>query len=118
MSGRASSSRKRHASPWLAGLRWAIGAAAMLATWYYAVWKGGYVMWVGFPAGVVVMVCTAKALTVPIVTAALAAVAFIAGVDTSIANGLRNVVVAVVGVGVALGTWTFLTRLRDRDRRR
>ena len=118
MPSRSSSSRKRKPSPWLAGLRWTAGAIAMLATWYYAVWKGGYVMWIGLPAGVVVMVCTAAALTVPVVTTALVAVAFIAGIDSSLANGLRNAALAVVAVGMAMGTWRFVTSLRDRDRRR
>ncbi len=109
---------KRRRPAWQNVLRWTVGAAAMAATWGYGAWKGGSVMWIGIPVGVIVMVCTAAALTIPLVTAALVTVAFIYGIDAGIVPATRNVAAAVVIIGLAVSGWQFVTRLRDRDRRR
>ena len=49
-----SSRGKRRRPAWLNVLRWTVGAAAMAATWGYGAWKGGSVMWIGIPVGVII----------------------------------------------------------------
>ena len=48
--------RSRKQRPLLSALRWAIGGAVMAATWYYGAWKGGTMLWIALPGGIVMMV--------------------------------------------------------------
>ena len=115
----SSDRRKRGAVQrrWLDVLRWTIAVAALFATWGYGLWKGGSVMWLCLPIGVIVMVCTAAALTIPVVTSALVAVAFIYGIDSSLVTSIRNVAATIVLVGLAVAGWRYVAGLVGRERR-
>lgn len=109
---------KRKQRTWVRVLRWTIAVAALAATLSYGVWKGGNVLWIAIPGGVLVMFCTAAALTVPVVTATLVAVAFIHAIDSGIVQALRDSAAATVAVGMAISAWQIVKNLRERDRRR
>jgi hypothetical protein len=110
--------RRKAGRPWLATLRWTVGALAMIATWGYGAFKGGNALWISIPGGAVMMACTANALTIPVVTAALVSVAFIYGIDSGVVTAIRNAAAALILIGLAMTGWRVVTGLRERDRRR
>ena len=113
-----SSRSRRKRRPWLDVLRWTIAVAAMAATWGYGAWKGGNALWISIPGGVVVMFCMAAALTIPVITTALVAVAFIYTIDSGIVQALRNSAATIIAIGMAIAAWQLVVRIRERDRRR
>jgi len=113
-----SSRRKRSQRPWLAILRWSLGALAMVATWGYGAWKGGDMSWLALPGGVMVMFCTANALIVPLVAVVAVAVAFIAAIDSGLVQAIRNSAAIFLAIGLVMTGWQILQRLRRRERPR
>ena len=89
----------------------------MAATWAYGVWKGGTVLWLTLAIGPLVMVCLAAALTIPLITIALATAAFLYGLEAGLVPALRNLAASIVMIGLALTGWRVATSLRERDRR-
>ena len=110
-------SRKK-SRPWLDVLRWIIAVAAMAATWGYGAWKGGNALWISIPGGVVMMFCMAAALSIPVITTALVAVAFIYTIDSGLVPALRNAALMITAIGLAISAWQLVVKIRERDRRR
>ena len=90
----------------------------MAATWFYGAWKGGNALWISLPGGAFVMVCMASALTIPVVTAALVAVAFVYDIDSGLVPAIRNAAAAVIAIGLAMAGWNVAMRVKARDPRR
>ena len=86
----------------------------MAAVWFYGYWKGGDAFLIALPGGVFMAIFTAQALTLPVITMALVAVAFIYGIDAGWGNALRNAGAAVIVIGLALSGWNILVSLRGR----
>ena len=108
--------RRPRPGPILNTLRWSLGAAAMAATWVYGVWKGGYATWLGFPVGVAMLFVVAGAFSIPSITAALVAVAFIYGIDSGAVPALRNAATVLVAIGLVMATWNGIAWLHRREK--
>ena len=88
----------------------------MATTWVYGVWKGGYATWLGFPVGVAMLFVVAGAFSIPSITAALVAVAFIYGIDSGAVPALRNAATVLVAIGLVMATWNGIAWLRRREK--
>ena len=108
--------RKRGPGPVMNVIRWSLGTAAMVATWTYGVWKGGYAPWLGLPVGVAMLFVVAAAFSIPEITLALMAVAFIAGIDSGLVTALRNTAVILVVVGLGMAAWNAVRWLMRGER--
>ena len=97
-------------------VRWTIGAAVMAAVWFYGHFKGGTLFLISIPAGALMAVFTASALRVPVVTAALVAVAFIYGIDSGAVPALRNAATVLVAIGLVMATWNGIAWLHRREK--
>lgn len=100
-------------------VRWTLGGAAMVATIGYGFFKGGvYAPLLGFPVGVAMLFIVAGAFSIPAITSALMAVAFIYGIDSGIHTAIRNSAVVLVSIGLVMAAWNAVRWLKSRDRAR
>jgi hypothetical protein len=109
---------KRGIHPVVNVLRWTLGAAAMVATVGYGIFKGGlYAPLLGFPVGVAMLFIVAGAFSIPSITSALLAVTIIYFVDSGAQTAIRNAAVVLVAIGLVMTAWGAVRWLKRRDRR-
>ena len=84
--------------------------------WVTGMTLGWTATWLGFPVGVAMLFVVAGAFSIPSITAALVAVAFIYGIDSGAVPALRNAATVLVAIGLVMATWNGIAWLRRREK--